>query len=91
MLLEALVAGLCIGDYACDKAFKAYYYERPHLRALSKEVKKQAVAQVGEAVVYTVPAFMAAMAGHSYQVKLGKRWSIGQSRDETRLTFRLDF
>lgn len=90
-MLELLVASLCIGDFGCDKAFKAYYYERPRLKHLSREVRNKVVTQVGESVAYTVPALLAAASGRDYQVKLGRKWSIGRSDNYNMVLYRLDF
>jgi hypothetical protein len=90
-MLEFLVASLCIGDYGCDKALKAYYYERPHIKAFTRSVKDTAERYAGESITYAVPALAAASLGRPFQIKITKKISCGAAQDDVTCLYRYDF
>jgi len=90
-MIELLVVATCMGDYACDKSLKAYYYEKPHLRVVRKKVKRKVVYYTGEWVAYTVPAVMAAASRRGYEIKLTKKTSFKVGKSGVLLNYRFDY
>lgn len=79
--LEVLVLSLCLGDYKCDQASKAYYYQRPHIRATAKSVKRDINYYVGENVAYTTGALILLSTGHKAQIKISRNFSLQWAKD----------
>lgn len=90
-MLELMVAALCSGNYGCDKALKAYYYERPHIKVFQRTVKDSAERYLGETTLYAVPALAASLSGRPYQIKITKKFSCGAAPDDVTCLYRFDF
>lgn len=91
MPLELLVATVCIGNYSCDKALKAYYYERPNIRKFQKKSREYIVDEVGEWVLYAVPAAALAINDKAYQIKITRNISCSFDSTNAIVLYRLDF
>lgn len=89
--LEFMVAALCLGDFECGQASKAYYYQRPQLRVMAKNVKSKVERVIGEQVAYAAPALMMASLGHSYQIRISKNLSVGGKPGEFGFKLSLTF
>lgn len=91
MGLEALVFSLCIGNFGCGEALRAYYYERPHIKYLEKKVKNKAIRIAGEETVFIVPALATMIVKKRFQMRINKNFSLGGNTEETLLFYRHDF
>lgn len=90
-MLEAIVLSTCLGDYACDKALKAYYYERPHIKQMERKAKRKLVYYTGEWILYAIPVAALAMEDKAYDVKINKNFSCNFNSKNLNLNMRWDF
>jgi hypothetical protein len=90
-MIELLVLSTCLGDYACDKSLKAYYYERPNLIKFKKKTERKIVYYVGEWIVYAVPVAALAVNDKKYDVKITKNLSCNFNSEDVNLNMRWDF
>lgn len=89
--LEVLVIGLCLGGYKCSEASKAYYYQRPHIRAAYKQAKHKLEYLVGENVAYAVPIAILLARGRDARIKLSKNFYLQVGHDVVGLQMRFDY
>lgn len=82
-MLELLVAGLCLGDWACSEAAKAYYASRPALRHFVVDARHTARDLVGETTMTTLLPLAAYAATGRSTVRLSKNCTLSTSRAET--------
>jgi hypothetical protein len=78
---EILVASLCLGDWACSDALKAYYQYRPEIKEFKNQAKNVAERNLGEAITFIVPAAILATTSSTYQIRIYKDLSL-QKKDE---------
>lgn len=90
-MLELMVAGLCVGQYGCDKALSAYYHQAPAIQRMNKHAKMKAIEYVGKEIVFTLPVVYAAFSDKRYALRFTKNWSLAASHDDAVLRFRYDF
>lgn len=94
-MLEILVLGLCIGDYRCDQATKAYLIQNPTpkiwLNRESGVLKRSAEEILGKQALIALTTIAAAATQRSYQIKIYKDFSIGRREDEILLLYALSF
>lgn len=77
-MIELLVAALCVGNYRCDMAGKAYLTYNPAPRVWAKEQYKYVQEMVGEDWLIGASIMYSAVSRHNYQVKVSKNVSIGR-------------
>lgn len=90
-MLELLVAGLCVGDYACDKAVHAYYQGKPVLQRKVKEHRKQAERYLPEALLYSAPAVIAVATKNKKSIRLYGPLYLSVGNGETVVLFKRSF
>lgn len=90
-MLELLVAGLCVGDFACNRAFEAYYQSRPGLRETVREHKAAVKHAVGGPVFAALPALGAIAGGHSVRIRLTHIAYLDLQSKETLIVFKKEF
>lgn len=90
-MLEVLVAALCIGNFDCGNATKAYYYQNPHLKMKANEIRRDLNYYVGENVAYTSAALLAISLGHKAQIRLDRNWSLQYNKDASLLKWAYSF
>jgi hypothetical protein len=81
MMLEALVAALCIGGYECGLATKAYYEQTPAVKAYSKHVAVKATEVTGPVVSYVAPAMVSTFIQHTIRVRITNTWTLDYRHD----------
>ena len=82
---------LCIGQFECGTALKAYYSERPHLKSYVKKKKKRLEDILGDKLLYTLPAIAVIAAGGTAQVKISRQFSCGAGDGKTICYFHKSF
>ena len=82
MSSELLVLGLCIGRYACNDAWKAYYSQNPAIKESVREVKKKTRRYVGEYIYLAAAPLYLAASGRDYQIRIYKNISCGKDNDD---------
>lgn len=89
MLLEALVVGMCVSGYECNKAPQAYYLQNKDLQTLVKESERKAKSIAGPIVVgYVIPVlmpFVALSTGQTAKVNITKHWALEGNSKESRI------
>lgn len=90
-MLEALVFTVCVNNYACDEALKAYYHEKPSIARKIKEVKKDVIFYTGDWVLYALPAAGFLTADIPATIKFTKELNLKANRDNLILTYTWDF
>jgi len=90
-MLEVLVFSLCVGSFSCDKAMKAYYYQKPHFKQIKKQMENKIERYTGEFIMYSVPALAAAYAGTPFQIKITRHFSCGSGKNDVTCLYRYDF
>lgn len=90
-MLELLVISMCLGDYACGEATKAYYYQTPAIKQTARELKDDYVETVGRPLATVTPALVGLAAGATFQFKITKEISFGRTEDGVIWKYRFDF
>jgi hypothetical protein len=94
-VIEIMVAALCIGDYRCDEATKAYLIQNPNpkiwAQANVQTAKKQATKVIGEQALIGLTTAAAAIGKKTYQIKISKHFSFGRSPDGVILAYGYNF
>lgn len=94
-MLELLVLGLCIGDYRCDQATKAYLDQNLSAKVWVKHesgvLSRNAEEVIGKQTLVALTTVAAAITQRSYQLKIYKDFSIGRTKDSVLLLYALNF
>lgn len=90
-MLEALVLTLCLNEYACDEALKAYYHEKPSIARKLKETRKDVIFYTGDWVLYAVPAAAFLTSDIPATIKFTKELNLKANSDRLILTYTWDF
>lgn len=89
-MLELFIISLCIGDYACSDAIKAYSKTQNGSRYINN-AKKMAYEHVNKDAFVTIGTFVAAASNKKVKIKLTKNLIIEGNKDEMGIGFRYDF
>ena len=94
-MVELLVASLCFGGYKCDEAAKAYFEYNPYPQVWAyREANKvhNSVSEiVGEQTLIGLSTIAAAATQKTYQIKINKYFSFGQTINGLELRYGLTF
>lgn len=89
-MLEALIISLCLGDYACGDAMKAYSktkdgsaYIRNSKKMLYQYIDKESVAALG--------TFIAAASNRKVKIRVTRSVFLEGNKDQMGVYFRYDF
>ena len=81
-MIELLVAGLCAGNFQCGQATKAYLSLKTPAAVLVRQrlenAQRVTAAIIGENTLIGVSTLAAVTAHKTYQVRIGKYFSIGR-------------
>lgn len=90
-MLEALVLFLCVGDFECSQALKAYRSQSSYVKDVEHRVKKWAKQEIGpELGIVITTAYVTAM-NRDVRVRLGGGFVLSAKRDEIGVRYRYDF
>lgn len=88
-MLELLVASLCIGNFRCDQASKAYFVYNPAPKVWAEKkvdkAEKVTVQLIGQQTAIGIATITAFTTQKTYQVRITKHWSIGKFENVTPL------
>ena len=95
MILEATIISLCLGNYECNVAPRAYYLSKPEMRSWVKEktkdIKEMVKATSYEGEISTLAGFMFIAAGGRANLRLSKNIAVSVSQEQCILRFTYAF
>jgi len=91
MALEALVIALCLGDYKCDMASKAYYEQAPIIKQYAGHVSRQAAQKVGPVLAFAAPATVSLFVRHVARIKLTSHLTLDARPDTVNILWAMTF
>lgn len=77
-MIELLVAALCVGNYKCDAASKAYLSYNPRPKLWAREQYQYLEEAIGKNWIIAGSVLYSASSNHNYQVRVNKRVSVGR-------------
>ncbi len=69
-MLVLMVASLCLTNYGCDEALKAYYPSRPAIKQTVKQLKREAADLIGETTMVALLPVASLAAGSKVSFRL---------------------
>jgi hypothetical protein len=90
-MLEILVLSLCLGQYECSAASKAYYAQHPRLKVLAQSAERRLKKGTNETILYTAPAIYALATGQPSQFRISKYFSCGGAASSVECKYTYSF
>lgn len=90
-MIEAMVMALCLGQYRCDIASKAYLSNNPPPKAWLKAKTKNLEEYTGKQTIIGLTIVSAIATNHPYQVRLNRYFSIGKNETAVILLYAVEF
>ena len=88
-MIEIIVASLCIGNFRCDQATKAYLVYNPApkiwMSKATAKVQDNVTQVIGQQAAIGIATGVALATQKTYQVRVTKHWSIGKFENVTPL------
>jgi hypothetical protein len=90
-MTEVLVLLLCIGEYACSDALKAYKAYNPEVRVMERKVRNIAYKHASKEAVVVMGTFYAAATERKLRIRLMQGLILSGNRNQIELGYRYEF
>lgn len=90
-MTEFFVLFMCIGDYACSDALKAYKSYNPNVKMYERNARDLAFKYGTKEAVVTIGAYGAAITNRKIRLRLMQGVTLTGNKDDVVLQFKYEF